>query len=116
VQRGGHVLDRGGDLADAAGQPAGLGPDDRQLLLGRLVLSGVDSTVTRIDPIEQTAPSMNDPNTQYGMPAAVVPARIFSNTNSDRLASVIPRPVKNDWVRNPLASWASLSLSARNAR
>jgi hypothetical protein len=40
----------------------------------------------------------------------------FWNTKRDRLASVMPRPVKKLWVRKPRASWASGSLSARNAR
>ena len=76
----------------------------------------VDSVVTRIEAMEQTGPSMNDPNTQYGMPASVPPVMIFWNTQRETLASVMPSPVKKLWVRNPRASWDFGSLSARKAR
>src|SRR4051794_7982220 len=79
-------------------------------------ISGVRSTEISTEPIEQTAPSMNEPTTQYGIPAPVAPEMSSWNTKSDRLASVMPRPVKNDWARNPLPSWDGGSLSAMNAR
>jgi hypothetical protein len=90
-------------------------PELGQLLGGRRVLRS-DSVVTRIDAIEQTAPSMNEPNTQYGMPASVPPVISFWKTYSETLASVMPRPVKKLWVRKPRASCDLGSLSARNAR
>ena len=74
------------------------------------------STETRTVPIEQTAPSMNDPTTQYGMPALVAPSISCWKTYSEMLASVMPRPVKKDWARKPLPSWDGGSLSAMNAR
>ena len=67
-------------------------------------------------PMEQTAPSMNEPTTQYGIPDSVAPEMNFWKTNSEMLASVMPRPVKNDWARNPLPSWDGGSLSAMKAR
>jgi hypothetical protein len=37
---------------------------------------------------------MNEPNTQYGIPAPVSPVMVCWKTNSDTFASVIPSPVK----------------------
>ena len=79
-------------------------------------ISGVRSTEISTEPIEQTAPSMNEPTTQYGMPASVAPEMIFWKKKSERLARVMPRPVKNDWARKPLPSWDGGSLSAMKAR
>ena len=66
--------------------------------------------------MEQTAPSMNEPSTQYGMPAAVPPPMNCWKTNREMLARVMPRPVKNDCARKPLPSWEGGSLSAMKAR
>ena len=70
-------------------------------------ISGVLITDTSTVAIEQTAPSMNDPKTQYGMPASVAPVIRLWKTNSETLASVMPKPVKKLCARNPLASWAA---------
>jgi hypothetical protein len=40
----------------------------------------------------------------------------FWKMNREMLASVIPKPVKKLWARNPLASCDGGSLSAMNAR
>ena len=40
----------------------------------------------------------------------------FWKTKSEMLANVMPRPVKNDWARNPLPSCDGGSLSAMKAR
>src|SRR6476469_6711314 len=68
-------------------------------------ISLVRRTETSTVPMEQTAPSMNEPTTQYGIPDAVAPEMNFWKTKSEMLANVMPRPVKNDWARNPLPSW-----------
>ena len=78
--------------------------------------SGVDSTDTSTVPMENTAPSMNDPKTQYGMPAAVPPVMSDWNTNRDTFANVMPSIVKNDWARKPLPTWEGGSRSAMKAR
>ena len=50
------------------------------------------------------------------MPADVAPVMRVWKTNSETLASVMPRPVKKLWARKPLASWDGGSRSAMNAR
>ena len=50
------------------------------------------------------------------MPADVAPSMSLWNTKSEMLASVMPRPVKNDWARNPLPSCEGGNLSAMKAR
>src|SRR5215204_3058716 len=79
-------------------------------------ISGVDRIDTSTVPIEHTAPSMNEPTTQYGMPADVAPSITVWKKNSETLARVIPKPVKKLCARNPLASCDGGSLSAMNAR
>ena len=69
-------------------------------------------TETRTVAIEQTEPSMNEPTTQYGMPASVAPVMKDWKTNSETLASVMPKPVKKLCARKPLASCCGGSLSA----
>lgn len=66
--------------------------------------SGVEMTETKTVPIEQTDPSMKDPTTQYGMPEAIAPVISDWKTNKEMLAKVMPKPVKNDWAKKPLAS------------
>ena len=73
-------------------------------------------TDTRTVAIEQTEPSMNEPTTQYGMPASVAPVMKDWKTNSETLASVMPKPVKKLCARKPLASCCGGSLSAMKAR
>jgi len=92
-------------LARSAASSSGLGG-----------ISGVLITDTRTVPIEQTAPRMNEPTTQYGMPASVAPVMKDWKTNSETLASVMPKPVKKLCARKPLASCWGGSLSAMNAR
>ena len=79
-------------------------------------ISGVLMTDTSTVAIEQTEPRMNDPTTQYGMPASVAPTISVWKMNSETLASVMPNPVKKLCARKPLASCCGGSLSAMNAR
>ena len=73
AQLGRHLDDRLDDLLQRRAEAALLRPQRGELLLRLGGISGVVSTETRTVPIEQTAPSMNDPTTQYGMPASVPP-------------------------------------------
>ena len=50
------------------------------------------------------------------MPAPVPRPKIHWKKEMDRLASVMPRPVKKDCARKPLPSWDGGSLSAMKAR
>jgi hypothetical protein len=50
------------------------------------------------------------------MPALVPPTISFWKKNSEKLASVTPRPVKKLCMRKPRASCESGSLSAMKAR
>jgi hypothetical protein len=50
------------------------------------------------------------------MPASVAPVITCWKTNSERFASVIPRPVKKLCVRKPCACCFGGSLSAMKAR
>jgi hypothetical protein len=54
-------------------------------------ISDVLRTETRTVPIEHTEPRMNEPTTQYGIPAFVAPVMRLWKTNSETLARVMPR-------------------------